>query len=144
MLRVVYPAVLAVYPALLAGGEDLTPKRRDSQRFAEFFFSAFLCVSALSPGHYGTQHQETGWQKSERIVEEAIERLAWAEDQLWARRKGHRANVLLARRLRQETTISLKWIAERLHLGSWTCVSNLLNEQPQIQPEAQEELRLCQ
>ena len=39
------------------------------------------------------------------------------EAELWARRKGHRAKVLLARRLRQETTMSLMWIAERLHLG---------------------------
>ena len=42
------------------------------------------------------------------------------------------------------TAMSLKWIAERLHMGSWTYVSNLLNEQPQTQPHAQEELRLCQ
>jgi hypothetical protein len=63
---------------------------------------------------------------------------------LRARRKGHRAKVMLARRLRQETTMSLKWIAQRLQMGSWTCVSNLLNEQPQTQPQAQEELLLCQ
>ena len=37
-----------------------------------------------------------------------------------------------------------KWIAQRLHMGSWTCVSNLLNEQPQTQPQAQEVLPLCQ
>jgi len=66
------------------------------------------------------------------------------EDELWARRKGHRAKVLLARRLRQETTLSLKWIAQRLHLGSWTCVSNLLHEQPQTHPPAQEVLPWCQ
>jgi uncharacterized protein with HEPN domain len=29
---------------------------------------------------------------------------------------------------RWETTLSLKWIAQRLPMGSWTCVSNLLNE----------------
>jgi len=37
-----------------------------------------------------------------------------------------------------------RWIGERLHMGSWTYLSNLLNEQPQSQPQAQEELRLCQ
>jgi hypothetical protein len=51
---------------------------------------------------------------------------------------------MLARRLRQETTMSLKWIAERLHMGSWTYVSNLLNEQPQTAPQGQEVLALCQ
>jgi len=29
-------------------------------------------------------------------------------------------------------------------MGSWTYVSNLLNEPPQTQPEAQEMLVLCQ
>jgi hypothetical protein len=77
-------------------------------------------------------------------VREEVERLGWREDELRARRKGHRAKVLLARRLRQETTMSLKWIAERLHMSSWTYVSNLLNEQPQTHPQAQEKLQLCQ
>ena len=68
----------------------------------------------------------------------------WDEDQLRARRKGHRSKVMLARRLRQETTMSLKWIAARLQMGTWTCVSNLLNEPPETQPQAQEGLPLCQ
>jgi hypothetical protein len=68
----------------------------------------------------------------------------WDEDQLRARRKGHRAKVILARRLRQETTMSLKWIAQRLQMGSWTYVSNLLNETPQTQPQGQEMMLLCQ
>ena len=77
-------------------------------------------------------------------LREELARLCWDEDQLRARRKGHRAKVMLARRLRQETTLSLKWIAQRLQMGSWTYVSNLLNEPPQTQPQAQEVLRLCQ
>ena len=40
--------------------------------------------------------------------------------------------------------MSLKWIAQRLHRGSWTCVSILLKEQPQTHPQAQEVLPLCQ
>ena len=50
---------------------------------------------------------------------------------------------MLARRPRQETTMSLKWIAQRLQMGSWTYVSNLLNERSQPQPQAQEVLLLC-
>ena len=30
--------------------------------------------------------------------------------------------------LRQQTTMTLKWIAQRLHMGSWTYVSNLLHQ----------------
>jgi hypothetical protein len=63
---------------------------------------------------------------------------------LRARHKGHRAKVILARRLRQETTMSLKWIAQRLQMGSWTYVSNLLNEAPQTPPQGQEMMLLCQ
>jgi hypothetical protein len=46
--------------------------------------------------------------------------------------------------LRQETALSLKWIAQRFHTGSWTCVSNLLNEQLRTHPQAQEVLPLVQ
>ena len=62
------------------------------------------------------------------MVKEELERLGWDEVQLRARPKGHRSKVMLARRLRQETTMSLKWIAARLQMGTWTYVSNLLNE----------------
>jgi hypothetical protein len=44
--------------------------------------------------------------------------------------------MALARLLRQETTMSLKWVAQRLHVGSWTYVSNLLNAKPST-PESQ-------
>ena len=37
-----------------------------------------------------------------------------------------------------------KWIAQRLHRGIWTYVSNLLNEPVKTQPQAQEVLPLCQ
>jgi hypothetical protein len=75
---------------------------------------------------YGPERLETGRQKAERVVQEELEPLGWDEDALRARRKGHGAKVGLARRLRQETTMSLKWIAQRLHMGSWTCASNVL------------------
>jgi hypothetical protein len=101
-------------------------------------------VERVGPSHYGAQRQETGLQKAERIVREEIERLGWDEDQLRARRKGHRSKVRPERRLRQETTMSLKWIAHRLQMGTWTYVSNLLNAPPETQPQAQEVLPLCQ
>ena len=63
--------------------------------------------------------------------------------QLPGRPKGHSGKVMMARRLRQETTMSLKWIAQRLQMGTWTYVSNLLNEKPEF-PAAQEVLPLCQ
>ena len=33
--------------------------------------------------------------------------------------------VRIARRLREETTMTLKWIVGEFHMGAWTHVSNL-------------------
>ena len=113
-----------------------------SEAFRQELLAA--AVERVGPSHYGVERQETGLQKAERVVQEELERLGWDQEGLRARRKGHRAKVLLARRLREETTMSLKWIAQRLHMGSWTYVSKLLNEHPATQPQAQEVLPLCQ
>ena len=113
---------------------DYEAIRRDWMLGSEAFRQELLAagVERVGPSHYGAERQETGVQKAGRIVKEEMERLGWAEEDL------------RARRLRQETTMSLKWIAERLHMGSWTYVSNLLNEQPQTAPQGQEMLALCQ
>jgi hypothetical protein len=47
---------------------------------------------------------------------------------LAARRKSDPQKVALARVLRSQTPMSLKWIARRLEMGSWTYVSNLLRQ----------------
>jgi REP element-mobilizing transposase RayT len=41
-------------------------------------------------------------------------------------RKGDQRKVRIARRLRQETTMTLKWIADRLKMGTGTHVTNRL------------------
>jgi hypothetical protein len=84
------------------------------------------------------------WRSPPPCRSQELGRLGWDENDLEGRRKGHRVKVMLARRLRQETTMSLKWIAQRLQMGSWTYVSNLLNQPPQTQPQAQKELLVCQ
>jgi len=98
----------------------------------------------VGPSHYGSDRHETGVQKADRIVKEETERLGWHENELQTRRKGDKDKVMLARRLRQETTMSLKWIAQRLQMGSWTYVSNLLNQKSPSQKPAQGQLPLCQ
>jgi hypothetical protein len=45
---------------------------------------------------------------------------------LRSQRKGDPGKVKIAARLRQETVMTLKWIAQRLHMGAWTHVSNCL------------------
>ena len=81
-------------------------------------------------------------QKAERIISEALQDWGWQEEDLGSGRKGDQRKVTLARRLRTETTMTLKWIAHRLALGSWPYVSNLLRQQP-LQPQ-QQQLPLCQ
>ena len=76
--------------------------------------------------HDGAERQESGEAKAKRLVQEELARLGWQEADLAARRKGDPGKVRIARRLRRETTMTLAWIARRLHLGAWTHVSNLL------------------
>jgi REP element-mobilizing transposase RayT len=80
--------------------------------------------------HYGAERQESGAAKAERLVREGLAALAWEEADLRRRRKGDPGKVRLARRLRQETTMTLAWIAQRLHMGVGTHVSNLLRGAP--------------
>ena len=68
----------------------------------------------------------SGEAKARRLIIQKLAELGWSEADLRKHRKGAPAKVELARRLRKETTLSLKWIAEELHMGSWTYVSNLL------------------
>jgi len=42
------------------------------------------------------------------------------------RRKSDPEKVKIALRLRRESIMTLKWIAQRLQMGSWTNVSNCL------------------
>jgi hypothetical protein len=48
------------------------------------------------------------------------------EAYLGARAKGDKEKVAVAVRLRRETTMTLKWVAKRWVMGSWSNVSNLL------------------
>jgi REP element-mobilizing transposase RayT len=80
----------------------------------------------VGQSHYGAERQESGEEKAERIVVEELKRRKWGEADLLERRKGDREKVKMALRLRRETTMTLKWIAQRLQMGSWTHVSNCL------------------
>jgi hypothetical protein len=50
----------------------------------------------------------------------------WDRKALRQASKSDQRKVRLAARLRKNTTMSLKWIAEHLQMVSWTHVSNLL------------------
>jgi putative transposase len=97
-----------------------------SEEFRQELLEA--AVERVGANHYGADRQETGEQKAERVLREHLQRRGWKEEDLPGLPKGDKSKVALARRLRQETTMSLKWIARRLRMGSWTYVSNLLHK----------------
>jgi hypothetical protein len=68
--------------------------------------------------HYGPLRLESAQARAERIVAEELSRLGWPEGELAARRKHDPGKVQIAQRLRQETTLSVKQIAERLDFGT--------------------------
>jgi hypothetical protein len=73
------------------------------------------------------EREESMEQRAQRIVAEGLRESGWSAQKLEQERKGHPVKVELARRLRRETTVSLKWIAENLNMGTWTHVSHLLH-----------------
>ena len=80
----------------------------------------------VGPSHYGADRQESGEEKAERIVADELKKRRWTEATLKSRRKGDSEKVKIATRLRRDTIMTLKWIAQRLQMGSWTYVSNCL------------------
>jgi hypothetical protein len=76
--------------------------------------------------HYGEELRESAAAKAERLVGEALRADGVSEDQLNTWRKGHPYKVNLARRLRAETTVSVGWVAERLHMGTRGHLAHLL------------------
>jgi REP element-mobilizing transposase RayT len=96
-----------------------------SEEFRKELLAA--AVERVGPSHYGADRRESSEAKARRIVAEGLKHLGWQESELAARSKADKGKVAVARRLRQETTMSLKWVAQALQMGSWTYVSNLLN-----------------
>jgi putative transposase len=82
--------------------------------------------SSFGENHRGEEVWESALQHAESVVAEELKGLGWRKDQLEHRRKGDAGKARIARRLRTETTMSLKWIAERLHMGSVSMVTHCL------------------
>jgi hypothetical protein len=68
--------------------------------------------------YYLMSRRETAGAKAERLVGGELRRLGWQEADLGSRRKSDPARLALAARLRAETTLSIKEVAARVHLGT--------------------------
>jgi len=78
------------------------------------------------PRHIGEDIRQSAEAKAHRIIREELEALRWNGDDLRRHRKSHTSKVRIAARLRQETTMTLDWIADQLGMGSAGHVSHLL------------------
>jgi REP element-mobilizing transposase RayT len=80
----------------------------------------------MGPEHYGKERRESQREKADRVVEEELRRRKWTEVMLGERKKGDREKVKIAVRLRNETLVTVAWIAQRLQMGSVANVNTLL------------------
>jgi putative transposase len=80
------------------------------------------------PNHGGQERRETEEAWAEQLMANELKKRRWSEAELMRRRKGDPRKVALARRLRQETTMTLCWIAQRLNMGAAGSLANLLRD----------------
>jgi REP element-mobilizing transposase RayT len=74
----------------------------------------------------GRLRHESAQAKGERIIAQELKRLKWKEPDLEEFRKTHPEKLALAGQLRRETTLTIREIAQRLHMGSWKSLNNRL------------------
>ena len=72
----------------------------------------------LGEHHAGALRRETAEARADKIVAQELKKLGWQQSELARRRKSDPAKLALAARLRRETTLTLKAIAERVRLGT--------------------------
>ena len=75
------------------------------------------------------ERHETMAARAEGIVVTEMKRRRWEERELKRKAKGDAHKVAIAERLRAETAVTVKWIAERLKMGSPGYVHHLLYRQ---------------
>jgi len=123
---------------------DYSPIRRGWCLGGETFRQELLAGvhPRATESHPAATRRETTEEKARRILHEELDQLGWTVAELGHRAKGDARKIRIARRLRTETAVTLKWIAAALHMGTWTHVSNLLVQPPE--PINQAELNLCQ
>ena len=72
----------------------------------------------------GVEIRESAEQQAERLLQRRLREAGWTLDRLEQRRKCDPVKVRIAQQLRQETTVTWKWIAGRLHMGHWRSAAN--------------------
>ena len=140
-LRIEYPG--AIYHVMNRGDrrESIFRDNLDHETFRKELLEN-IGAGAGEP-YRADARRETTEEKARRILNEEPDKLGWTDAELAARAKGDARKIGIAKRLRDETAITLKWIAKELHMGTWTHVANRLSNHSK-QPKNQPELILCQ
>ena len=107
-------------------GEEFLPLERGWCVGSEAFRKELLAQMKAGPEHYGEEIRQSGQQKAEGLLESELAKLGWTERDLQRRPKGDRQKTRIAQRLRAETTMTLGWVAQALHMGTKTHLSHLL------------------
>ena len=88
----------------------------------------------------GPEWRETNEKKAERLLSEELNERGWQAQQLCGLPKADPEKLKIALRLRTETSVSLKWIAERLSMGAPAYLGNCLRID---RPEKHDHMRMC-
>ena len=114
--------------AAVGAGADYQAIRRGWCLGEETFRKELLAQMTERRGaeHYGAERLEMDVAKAERILREELKRRRWQEADLAKRAKGDLGKVQIAGRLREETLVTVKWIAARLEMGTAGYVNNRL------------------
>jgi hypothetical protein len=109
--------------------EELKPLRRGWCLGSEPFRQEMLerMDGKLGESHSGELHRETAEQKANGILAEELSRRGWTESDLAARRRNDPGKLAIAVRLRNETTLPVKWIAARVHIGTTKGAKSMLH-----------------
>jgi REP element-mobilizing transposase RayT len=109
-------------------GADYRTVRRGWFLGEESFKQELLAQASgsLKAHHFGEERAASQQEQAEQVVREEMRRRQWTQADLALRAKGDIEKVKMAQRLRQETLVTLGWIAERLQMGSVAYVNNRL------------------
>ena len=109
---------------------DFKPIRRGWCYGSPEFRQELLAAVGESCGSQvrGEERRESDEAKAERLLGAELERRHWSVADLSQCRKGDSEKVAIARRLRTETTMSWKWIAQNLIMGSAQYAANCVQQ----------------
>jgi putative transposase len=81
---------------------------------------------SLSEDHAAVARRETLEVRAQRLIDEELRKQKRSREDLASLPKGASLKVKIAERLHRETPMTMRWIADALHMGTWRYLSFLL------------------